>query len=85
VAQEPEKTAQPRGETKQFVEYKPTGGRYNFHAREITSSQWKRAGVEDQKTVVWNHGNDFRVPIGDFNADALKLLEGDSELVTVEA
>jgi len=45
VAQEPEKTAQPRGETKQFVEYKPTGGRYNFHAREITSSQWKRAGV----------------------------------------
>jgi len=34
---------------------------------------------------VWNHGNDFRVPIGDFNADALKLLEGDSELVTVEA
>lgn len=69
----------------QFVEYKPTGGRFNFHAREITAKQWRDVGVEEQKTVVWNHGNKFRVSVGDLNANALKLLEDDPELVIVEA
>lgn len=75
MAQEPQQ--QPKA-TNQVVHWK--GGVYPFVAREITTAQWKKAGVEDQKTVTWNADNDFQVPVGDLNEAALKLLEKDDEL-----
>ena len=48
--------------------------------REITAAQWKAAGVEDQKMVRWSLENNFSVPIGDFSAQALEVLERDDNL-----
>lgn len=64
--------------TQQVVKW--AGGLFPFVERQITTAQWKKAGVEDQKTVTWNHENDFQVPISDLNEAALKLLEKDDEL-----
>jgi hypothetical protein len=78
VAQEPQRQAEPAKE--QVVKYEATGGTHNFHAREITTAQWKKAGVEDQKTVRWDLSNNFQVPVSDLNDAALRLLEQDDEL-----
>jgi hypothetical protein len=50
VVQEPQRQAESAKE--QVVKYEATGGTHNFHAREITTAQWKKAGVEDQKTAA---------------------------------
>ena len=68
----------PRAATEQVVHWK--GGLFPFVRREITAAQWKKAGVEDQKTVVWDNDNGFKVPVSEFNEAALKLLEKDDEL-----
>ena len=52
--------------------------------REITKAQWAKAGVEGQETVRWTAENDFTVPESDLNAKALKVLEQDSELKSVD-
>lgn len=67
----------------QVVEYQATGGTFPFHVREITAADWKKAGVEGQKTVTWSKDNNFRVPVADLSADALKVIEADSELKLV--
>jgi hypothetical protein len=77
VVQEPRKDGLDK---KQVVQYEATGGTHTFHERMITTSEWKRAGVEDQKTVTWNRDNKFQVPVSDLNEAALKLLEDDTEL-----
>lgn len=42
--------------------------------REITTDEFKSAGVEDQATVVWSRENDFRVPLSAFTEAALRVV-----------
>lgn len=46
--------------------------------REITAAQWKKAGVEDQKKVVWDKSNRHAVPSSEFSKEALAVLRADS-------
>lgn len=69
--------------TQQVVKW--AGGNFPFVVRQITTAEWKKAGVEDQKTVIWNADNGFQVPVSDLNEAALKLLEKDDELNVHEA
>lgn len=48
--------------------------------REITAAQWKNAGVEDQKTTIWDDSNEYTLPISDFSAEALRVLERDKQI-----
>lgn len=76
----PEVKAAPKAADVAAVEeVKYTGG---AGVREITKAQWKKAGVEDQETVVWNSDNGYVLPGSDFNADALKVLERDPQIKT---
>lgn len=57
-----------------FVEYVGTADE-----AKISANDWKKAKVEgDQKQVVWNADNEFKVPVGDLNDAALKALRKDS-------
>lgn len=52
----------------------------------ISASDWNKAGVEgDQKQVVWNRANRFKVPAGDLSAEALEVLRTDSRFKVPEA
>jgi hypothetical protein len=64
----------------QFVAYQKAGGTFSFTAREISTADWKRAGVEGQKAVRWDEANGHKVVVSELNEAALKLLENDSEL-----
>lgn len=66
------------------VRYDAKGGTQHFAVREITEDQWKRAGVEDQKTVVWNKANDFTVQSSELSDAAMKVIGADPELVEVD-
>lgn len=48
--------------------------------REITAAQWKSAGIEGQRAVEWNAGNDYTLPKSDFSAEALEVLKRDKNL-----
>lgn len=52
--------------------------------REITKAQWAKAGVEGQETVRWTAENDFTVKESDLSKEALKVLERDAELKSVD-
>jgi len=52
--------------------------------REITKAQWAKAGVEDQNLVRWSAENDFTVKESDLSKSALKVLEKDSSLQSVD-
>lgn len=43
--------------------------------RVINANDWKKAGVEDQKQVVWDRTNGFSVPAGDLNEKALNYVD----------
>lgn len=45
-------------------------------ARGVTRAEWAAAGVQGQEGVWWNAGNNYQVPVGDFNKQALELLLG---------
>lgn len=45
--------------------------------RIITRGQFKAAGVDGQKDVEWNTRNEFTLPLGDFNDEALEVLRKD--------
>lgn len=56
-----------------FVEY--TG---SADEAKISAADWTKAKVDDQKQVVWNADNEFKVPVSDLNDAALKALRKDS-------
>lgn len=62
------------------VEY--TGG---ADEAKISASDWKKAKVEDQEQVVFNEDNEYKVPVSDLSADALKVLRKDSRFKVPEA
>jgi hypothetical protein len=52
--------------------------------RIITDKQWRDgAKVKDQKTSEWNRRNGWRLPVSDFNDDAMKYFERDNGFVVV--
>jgi len=64
-----------------FVEYVGTADE-----AKISASDWNKAKVEgNQKQVVWNADNDFKVPTSDLNAEALKVLRKDPRFKVPEA
>lgn len=66
---------EPKAAGGQVVKYTGDAG-----VREITEAQWKGAGVEDQKTTIWDESNEYTLPISKFNADALAVLERDKQI-----
>lgn len=65
-----------KSESKQYVRYFPPT---YFGERVIDEAAWKSIGVDDQKEVVWNEGNDFRLPIERFSEAALDYIDSDKE------
>jgi hypothetical protein len=55
-----------------YVQYKGRG-----QMRRITEAQWRQARVEDQGEIVWDKANNFKVPLSDFNDQALLALARD--------
>lgn len=54
---------------KEFVEYSGPAD-----IRTISAAQFKGAGVDGQKSVVWNASNGRRVPVEEFNDAARDLV-----------
>lgn len=69
----PASTAKPTKSGDKVVTYR--GG---AHVREITADQWKKAGVEDQETTIWEAGNNWEVDYDEFTDGALAILRRDS-------
>lgn len=74
----PEQKAESKSEAG-ASEVKYTGG---AGVREITQAQWKGAGVEGQKTTVWDASNDYTLPTSDFSPEALEVLKRDPQIKT---
>lgn len=51
----------------------------------ISAADWKKGKVEDQEQVSFNEDNEFKVPVSDLSADALKVLRKDSRFKVPEA
>jgi hypothetical protein len=48
-----------------------------FGAREITASEWEKAGIAEQPAVRWDSNNDFTLPKEGFTEHALRALYQD--------
>lgn len=73
----PDTLAAPKAEASQATGVKYTGG---AGVREITKAQWKKAGVEDQETTIWDASNEYTLPADKFSAEALGVLERDPQI-----
>lgn len=75
-------TASPTAASSSNSDSSPKVVKYTGDAgvREITRTQWKGAGVENQDTTIWNAENDYTLPISDFNSDALETLKRDRHI-----
>lgn len=49
--------------------------------REITARQWSGVGAKDQAKTVWNVRNGWKLPLSDFNDNALDYFKLDSGFV----
>ena len=47
--------------------------------RRMTAANWEAVGVKGQRTVSWNAGNGWAVPVGDLSAGARKYIEDNAE------
>lgn len=60
------------------------GGGNTFEERVITKADWKRAGVDNGRDVVWNYGNKFTVDLGDLDFldddKFAELIDGDPDM-----
>ena len=61
---------------KRFVRYIGTAT-----IREITSSQWANVGAKGQKDTYWTRRNGWKIPVEEFNDNALQYFEKDSGFV----
>ena len=43
--------------------------------REITKAQWKKAGVEEQDTTIWDEGNGYTLPLSAFSQAAVEVVK----------
>lgn len=53
--------------------------------REIDAAAWKNIGI-DQDTTTWSRANNFRIPVADMAAEAVKYCEeSDASFVVTDA
>jgi hypothetical protein len=54
------------------------------HVRSISRDDWRKAGVNNQESLVWDRANGWTVPLSRITDEAWPFIDADSELLVVD-